>query len=149
MKLELLMELQAELRPPQAVGRGPYGTRQIFDVTGGHFEGPKLKGRVLPSGGDWILVDDDGVGRLDVRATLETHDGALIYVSYGGIVEMNDRVMAAASGQREAEFGDTYFYTQPRYETGDERYAWMNRIVAIAEGKVGQNKVAYRVYRPA
>ncbi len=148
MKLDFLMSVEAELRPPQAVGRGPFGTRQIFDVTGGSFEGPRLRGKVLPSGADWILIGDDGIGRLDVRATLETHDGALIYTQYPGILEMNDVVVAAINGEREAEFGDCYFYTQPRYETGDERYSWMNRIVAIAEGKVGPSRVVYRVYTP-
>jgi hypothetical protein len=148
MKLDFLMSVEAELRSPQVVGRGPYGTRQIFDVTGGSFEGPRLRGRVLPSGGDWLLIGDDGVGRLDVRATLETDDGALIYTRYPGILEMNEQVLAAVGGGGETEFGDLYFYTQPRYETGDERYAWMNRIVAIAEGKVGPSRVAYRVYMP-
>jgi hypothetical protein len=148
MKLDFLMTVEAELREPQMVGRGPYGTRQIFDVTGGSFEGPRLRGRVLPSGADWLLIGDDGFGRLDVRATMETHDGALIYAYYGGILEINDLVLAAGAGEREVDYGDFYFYTQPRYETGSEHYAWMNRIVAIAEGKVGPSRVAYRVYTP-
>jgi hypothetical protein len=79
---------------------------------------------------------------------LEAEDGALIYTRYPGILEMNEQVLAAVGGGGETEFGDLYFYTQPRYETGDERYAWMNRIVAIAEGKVGPSRVAYRVYMP-
>ena len=141
------MELEAELRAPLAVGRGPYGTRQIFEVVGGTFEGPKLRGKLLPCGGDWFLVSDDGVGRLDVRATLQTHDDALIYATYGGVLELNDRVVAATSGQREAEYGDGSFFTQPRFETGDERYAWINRVVALGEGKVGLNRVAYRIHR--
>ena len=101
MKLDFLMTVEAELREPQMVGRGPYGTRQIFDVVGGSFEGPRLRGRVLPSGADWLLVGDDGIGRLDVRATLETEDGAFIYTYYPGVLEFNDRVNAAMSGERE------------------------------------------------
>mgnify|MGYP003481801159 CR=1 FL=1 len=78
MKLEPLLTYRAELAQPVAVGAGPFGTRQIFDVTGGSFEGPKLRGKLLPSGGDWILIGPDGFGRLDVRATLATTTSACI-----------------------------------------------------------------------
>ena len=78
-KLELLCEYYATLKPPVVVGNGPYGMRMIYDVTGGEVTGPRLRGRVLPSGADWILVGTDGVGRLDVRATIETHDGATLH----------------------------------------------------------------------
>ena len=64
LKLEPLMVMRAQLKDPVAVGSGPYGNRQIYDVTGGSFEGPRLKGKVLPSGGDWLLLGSDGVGRL-------------------------------------------------------------------------------------
>jgi hypothetical protein len=147
MKLEFLMSVEAHLRTGQSVGRGPYGNRQIFDVSGGSFEGPRLKGKILPSGADWLLIGDDGIGRLDVRASLETEDGAIIYTYYPGVLEMNDLVQKAMAGEREPEFGDGYFVTQPRYETGDERYAWLNSVIAIAEGKVGVSRVAYRVYK--
>ena len=90
LELEPLMTLRGELRqPPTDVGATPSGTRQIHDLVGGRFEGPKLRGTVLPSGGDWLLVGADGVGRLDVRATLETEDGARIYVQYPGVSVAN------------------------------------------------------------
>jgi hypothetical protein len=92
-KLELLCEYYATLKPPVVVGSGPYGMRQIFDVTGGEVTGPRLRGRVLPSGADWILIGADGVGRLDVRATIETHDGAHLYVSYTGVLHMTEKVV--------------------------------------------------------
>jgi hypothetical protein len=99
------VEYYATLKPPVVVGNGPYGMRMIYDVTGGEVTGPRLRGRVLPSGADWILVGTDGVGRLDVRATIETHDGANLYVSYTGILKMTDTVTAVAGGQR-TEFGE-------------------------------------------
>jgi hypothetical protein len=103
---------------------------------------------VLPGGGDWLLLGRDEVGRLDVRVTLETHDSALVFVTFNGVLEVNDRVIAAASGQREGEYGDSYFYVLARFEAGDERYVWLNRVVSIAEGRVGRNSVGYRFYRP-
>lgn len=144
MQLEYLMTYRADLKEPQTIGKAQFGTRAIYDVTGGTFEGPKLKGKILPSGGDWILLDDNGVGRLDVRATFETDDGAQIYVQYFGIVVMNPE--AAAAGQ-ETQFGDTYFMTQPRFETGDDRYQWLNNIVVVGEGRTLPNAVEYKLYQ--
>jgi hypothetical protein len=68
-------------------------------------------------------------------------------MSYFGVLHMNDKVQQALSSGGATEYGDTYFYTQPRFETGDERYAWLNGIVAIGEGKIGQQRVDYRVYQ--
>jgi hypothetical protein len=108
--------------------------------------GARLRGRILPSGGDWLLVGSDGVGRLDVRATVETDDGAYIYLVYFGVLHMNDKVAQAVASGGSTEYGDTYFFTQPRFETGDARYAWLNGIVAIGQGKIAPNRVEYRVY---
>lgn len=146
MKLEPLMTYRATLKPPAQIGRGPRGNRAIYDVTGGEFEGERLKGKILPSGADWILIDDDGVGQLDVRATFETDDGALIYVQYYGVIVMNEAVTGALEQGREGQYGDTYFMTQPRFETGDARYAWLNGVVAVAEGRALPSAVEYRVF---
>jgi len=146
MKLKPLMTMHADLKPPVDVGNSPLGQRLIFDVIGGNFEGGKLNGTLLSSGGDWILVDDDGIGHLDVRITLKTEDDALLYVQYHGVLEMTDAVTTALAGGKPTEFGDIYFMTQPRIETGDLRYKWLNNIVAVAEGRVVESAVEYQVY---
>lgn len=145
MQLDYLMTYHADLKIPVNIGRAPTGTRQVFDVTGGTFEGPRLRGVLLPSGGDWIQFGADGIGRLDVRATLATDDGANIYMQYVGIGDF------AAAGEKLArgesiDYGEIHFVTSPRFETGDERYAWLNRIVCVAEGRAGAGWVEYRVY---
>jgi hypothetical protein len=146
-RLELLMTVRIEVRRPATdVGAGPSGVRQIHDLASGSFEGPKLRGRVLPSGADWLLVGADGVGRLDVRATLETDDGAYIYVQYPGVLVMNDAVRRAVAGGMEMRFGEAYMMTQPRFETGDARYAWLNSLVAVGQGRLLPGGVEYRVY---
>ena len=146
MKLEPLMTLHADLNPPAEIGAGPYGTRIVADVTGGTVEGTRVRGKVLPSGGDWLLLDAEGVGRLDVRATLETEDGARIYVQYFGVLVMNEQVSNALAQGGTTQYGDTYFMTQPRFETGDERYKWLNSVVAVAEGRIAPSAVEYRVF---
>jgi hypothetical protein len=82
-----------------------------------------------------------------VRGTLETDDGARIYVQYHGVILLNQKVAEALSGGDELQYGDTYFMTQPRFETGDSRYAWLNSVVAVAEGRVLPNAVEYRVFQ--
>jgi len=146
MKLEHLMDYHVDLKPPVDVGRGPLGNRSIFDVVGGHAEGPRLRGTFLASGADWLLVDDGNIGRLDVRGTLKTDDGAHVYIHYHGVLELNEKVRNSLMKGEPCDYGDSYFMTQPRFETGDERYAWLNKLVAVAEGRVLPNAVEYRVY---
>ena len=145
-KLEPLCTFHADLKQPVDVGAGPAGVRRIFDVTGGRVEGPRVRGRVLPSGGDWLLVGADGVGRLDVRATLATDDGAFVYTQYHGVVTFNAKVVGAMTEGGELDFGDTYFMIAPRFETGDARYAWLNAIVAVGQGRLLPNAVEYRIF---
>lgn len=147
MKLEHLVTYHADLKPPQQVGQGPTGTRSIFDVTGGSFEGPKMRGKILPSGGDWLLTGPDGVGRLDVRATFETDDGALVYMQYFGVIVVAGVGAEKAARGEATDYGDVYFMTQPRFETGDPRYAWLNSVVAVGEGRYGPGWVEYRVFQ--
>jgi len=148
MKLDYLMTYRADLKPPVAVGQGPLGLRQIYDVAGGTFEGPRLRGTILSGGADWLQVGSDGVGRLDVRGTFKTDDGAFIYLQYFGVLDFAPVADKLTSGE-DIDFGETYFMTAPRFETGDARYAWLNRIAAVAEGRAGTGWVEYRVYQLA
>jgi hypothetical protein len=146
-KLEYLMTYRADLADPVNIGAVPSGSRQIVDVTGGSFEGPRLKGRLLPSGADWLLTGNDGIGRLDVRATFETEDGAYVYLQYFGVLVINAAVVGALTQGQESQYGDTYFMTQPRFETSHPDYTWLNSVVAVAEGRVLPNAVEYRVFQ--
>ena len=147
MKLDYLMSYEGTLSPAsQPVGRGPFGDRMIAEVTGGTFEGSRLRGQLLTCGGDWLLVAPDGFGRLDVRLTLCTDDGAQIYCQYTGVLEMNEKVVSALAAGSGTEFGDQYFMTQPRFETGHEQYAWLNNIVAVAQGRFTPDGIAYEMF---
>lgn len=87
MKPEYLMEYTVNLQQPvRNTGAGPFGARGLAVVTGGTFEGPRLKGEICAGGGDWWLRGSDGVLRLDARVTFETDDGALIYAQYPGVL---------------------------------------------------------------
>lgn len=146
MKLEYLCTFRAELGDTARLGATPVGERLIADISGGTFEGPRMRGTLKHSGADWAVVGPDGVARLDVRATFETDDGALIYVQYHGLLEMNEAVGAALAKGGDTQIGDAYFFSQPRFETSDERYAWLNKIVTVGEGRFAGGAVEYKVY---
>ena len=118
---------------PTFLSGAPGGTRIVAPVTGGSFEGPKLKGTVGPApAGDWVTVRADGTMLLDVRLLLTTHDGASILVTYVGLMRNVDGELQARAA--------------PLFETGDERYAWLNSVHGVALGVSGPEGVDYDVY---
>ena len=149
---EFLFKIHAKLDLPIDVGATPEGHRLIVIVTGGEFEGPKLKGTVLSSSGaDWARVRPDGSFALDVRITLKTDDGAYIYMTYGGrLLASSPEGLAKAldfSKPDDPRTGEeVYFRTNPLFETGSEKYAWLNNVVAIGKGHTGGGGVTYSVF---
>jgi hypothetical protein len=118
-----------------------------LEIIEGKASGSRINGSVL-SGGDWLLVGSDGWARLDVRAQLALEDGAVVLASYFGVLEMSNKVTEAMGTLEGTDFGDQYFRTTPRFETGDERYAWLSQTVFVAEGRVYPGRgVEYRVHR--
>src|ERR1700745_3164408 len=131
MDARLLMMLQVVVAGPQRIGAGPHGTRITAPIAEGHFEGPRLRGTVLPGGGDWTLLRADGVLELDLRLTLETDDGALIHLTSFGLRHGPPEVIAALGRGERVDPAAYYFRTTPRFETGDPRYAFLNRLLAV------------------
>jgi len=147
LKAEFLFEVSVDLEAPQSVGATPHGNRQIYYVKGGTFEGPKAKGQVLPGGGDWLLLRPVGAGELDVRGTLRTDDGHLIYTYYRGIIHASPEVTGRALRGEAVDPSEYYFRTTPVYETASEKYGWLNCVVAVAVGRFAPNWVGYKVYQ--
>jgi hypothetical protein len=123
MRSRSLMTLRLSTAPTQNVGAGPHGTRITFPITGGSFEGERLRGKVLAGGDDWAIKRSDGVIELDLRVTLQTDDGALIHMTFEGL--------------RDDEApGAPYFRTTPRFETAEPKYAFLNRLLAVGVGEI-------------
>jgi len=149
MKLVQECSFTAMLKPPVPIGAGPIGTRMYYDVIGGEVTGERLRGKVL-GGGEWALIGPDGFLRIDVRVQVETHDGAFLYIQYVGLLGVNEIVQRALETGGGTDYGDQYFFTNPRLETGDERYAWVNTTFFVGEGRIRPGLgVEYRVWRPA
>ncbi len=134
METRLLMTMQVEVSTPQRIGAVPHGVRVTAPIAGGHFEGPRLRGTVLPGGGDWTLLRGDGVLELDLRVTLRTDDGALIHMSSFGLRHGPPEVLAALARGERVDPSAYYFRTLPRFETGSPAHAFLNRLVAVCSG---------------
>src|SRR5260221_11624987 len=130
LKSELLLDLVLDTQPANTIG-SPGVTRVIVPVSGGTFTGPKLKGTVVGPGGDWILRRPDGSSILDVRIILQTDDNQKIYMTYRGI-------SITPPG------GTQYWRIVPVFETGAEKYAWLNNIVAVGRHPAMPGKGAHR-----
>jgi hypothetical protein len=128
------------------VGATPHGIRQIVYIKGGKFEGRKLRGVVLPGGGDWFIRRADQMVELDVRCVLRTDDGHLIYCCLSGINEMSSEVAIKAITGQYVDSSKYYFRITAATETGSEKYAWLNRVVAVGVGKLIPAGVEYELY---
>jgi hypothetical protein len=148
---EFLFEARVKLAEPQHVGATPEGYRMTVPVAGGRFAGPRLSGEVVPmSGADWSRIRPDGSGALDVRMTLRTDDAALIHVHWHGVMafapEEEGYALDFAKPDDPAGAHRYYFRACPRFEVGDQRYAWLNNLVCVTRSRTGAGGVIHRVF---
>jgi len=134
LRLEPLLKAEITLAAPQELGDTPHGRRRVIPITGGSFRGERLAGRVLPGGADWQVIRADGVAELDARYTLETDDRALIYVRNFGYRHGPADVIRRLAAGEPVDPALYYMRTTPRFETGAERYRWLNGLVCVATG---------------
>jgi hypothetical protein len=114
------MVLRLATSATEDIGSTPQGTLTIFPVTGGSFEGERLRGKVLAGGGDWVTAHGNRSFTLDLRVTLETDDGSLIHMTFNGV----------------RDDANHYFRTVPRFETAAPKYAFLNRLLAVGIGEI-------------
>ncbi|MCO5097773.1 MAG: DUF3237 domain-containing protein [Rhodocyclaceae bacterium] len=148
-RLVLLYRAEIEVAPPQLLGLTPAGERRIYPILGGRFDGERLRGRILPGGADWQIVRETAEHvemRVEARFTMETQDGALIYVQNQGIRRAAPEQVRRMMGGETVDPAGYYFRMTPRFETGDPRYDWLNGVMAVASGMRGPASVAYDVY---
>lgn len=145
-QVEPLFSYRVGVTPPTVVGPVPGGIRVDFGFSGGTVFGPKLNGKVLPGGGDFALIRDDGVLIVDVRGLLQSDDGAVIEAAYTGVLDLGPDghgnflkgVMPPALNIRAA----------PRFRTAHPAYQWLNRLQCFSVGiaDLGKLEVLYEVY---
>lgn len=142
----ITMTLTVDFAGMVSIGQTPAGLRRIAPVTGGTFIGERLNGKVLPGGNDWVVNRADGVMVIDVRLTLQTDDGALIYLTYQG------RLLAGAEAMERFRKGtllDPSEYSLAiiaKFECGDDRYAWLNNVIAVGTGEQTATGPIYSIF---
>ena len=112
MRLEPLPRAEITLAPPQELGDTPQGRRRVIPISGGSFRGARLSGRVLPGGADWQVIRADGVGYRHGPAD----------------------VIGRLTAGEPVDASLYYMRTTPRFETGAERYLWLNGLICVASG---------------
>jgi hypothetical protein len=128
------------------LGKTPLGDRRVAVVTGGRFEGAKMKGTVEEGGSDWILIRPDGALQLDVRLTLKTDDGALIGVRYSGFRHGPADVLDRLNRGESVDPSSYYFRIAPFFETSAPKYDRLNRVVGVGTGHRLPQGPVYDIY---
>lgn len=146
-QFEFLMKIAADVGELQTMGGGPLGERRMVAITGGTFEGPSLRGEIVPGGTDWQIVRADGVLDIDARYALRTAQGALVRVVSQGYRHGPAEVLAAL-GRGEDVPADRYFFrTVMRFETGAADLLWLNRAIAVASAQRRARQVLLEAWR--
>jgi hypothetical protein len=131
--LEPLATFTMTMKKPLLVPNSPAGSRVIVEFTEIVVEGPRLKAKAVGPCGDWLRVGPENTASLDFRFTLQTQDGAIIFVE----------AMGRTDATKFATGGDVLF--APVFETGDARYAWLNKVQAVAKGQAHGDVVTFEV----
>ena len=141
-----LLTLKLAVSGMQPIGETQAGNRRIGLVAGGTFEGPRLRGTVLPGGADWIIVRPDGVTMLDVRLVLQTDDGATIGLTYKGLRHGPAAVMEKLNSGQFVDPSEYYFRIALTFETASPKYAWLNQIFGIGTGSRPPEGPVYDIF---
>jgi hypothetical protein len=133
--LEFIFAANVRVDPALDVGHVGKGARRFVPIAGGEVSGPKVKGEVLPGGGDWQTIRDDGVAELEARYTLRTDDGALILVRNHGLRHGRPDVIAALAAGGVVDHASYYFRGATFFETSAAQYVWLTRQIVVCVGE--------------
>jgi Protein of unknown function (DUF3237) len=123
----------------------------VIEVTSGSVDGPRIKGRLIPPGADWVRNLPGDIGRLDVRIMIRTEDDQLIYLAYNGVLkcskEANTRL---TNGEKLGADDGCYYMLAPTFETKSEKYKWLNEIQTVGKmiefQRINDPHVAYDIF---
>ena len=145
-ELTLLLEIRATLDAPIIVGEVPEGSRRVVPVRGGTFEGPGLRGTLLPGGADWQYLRHDGVMIVEAQYLMHTDDGVIIQVNNRGMRHGPEAVIRRLSAGEAVDPAEYYFRATPRLSAPAGRYDWLNRRIFLCSGARYPDTVALWFY---
>ena len=146
-RLNRILRLEVTLGEALDVGNVAQGRRRIVPLTGGTFAGPELNGTLVPgASADWQIVRPDGTALGDIRLTLQTDDGDLLYVRSQGVRHGRAEVLARLSRGGEVDASEYVFRTSTQIETAAPDFDWLNKGVFISVGGRHAGGVIYEIY---
>lgn len=148
-QLEFAFEIKISVEPGsmQEIGVTGKGLRRAIPILGGSFEGPEIKGEVVPGGYDWQLLRNDNVAEIDARYLLKTNDGVLISIINKGLRHGPTEIMQQMARGEEVSSHEYYFRTVPFFETSNEKYKWLTKNIFIANGIRKPAQVIIQVWK--
>jgi hypothetical protein len=141
------MTLRVKVGPATEFGQVAAGRRRVIPILGGTFEGPAVRGTVLPGGADWQIVRDDGLAQLDTRYALQTDRGALIYIQNAGMRHAPPNVTARLLADQPVDSSTVYFRTVPTFEASAPELQWLTRAIFIGVGERRPDEVIVDVWK--
>ena len=145
---EFAFEARVTVQAPLVVGKSSHGLRRVVPITGGTFEGPNIRGRVVPGGADWQFVRPDGVLAVEARYTLETADSVLIMVTNRGLRRASQAVMDRLARGAPVDPSEYYFRTTAEFEAPvGSKYEWLNQSVFVGVAERRPDAAIIRFYR--
>ena len=145
--LTRVYRLEATVGAALELGEMAEGRRRIVPLTGGTFTGPELNGKLLPgSSADWQLVLPDGTALGDIRYTLQTNNGDLLYVESRGVRHGSPEVLARLARGEDVDASEYTFRTSTQIETAAPELDWLNKGVFISVGGRQPGGVIYETY---
>jgi hypothetical protein len=139
--------LEATLAPPLELGKVAQGQRRILPLSGGTFTGPELHGKLLPgASADWQIVLPDGTALGDIRYTLQTDEGALLYVQSRAVRHGRAEVLARLGRGEEVDASEYTFRTSTWIETAAPDLDWLNKGVFVSVAGRHAAGVTYETY---
>jgi hypothetical protein len=146
-RLTKVLRLEASLGDALEVGHVAQGRLRIVPLTGGRFAGPELNGTLLPgASADWQTVLADGTTLGDIRYTLQTDHGVLLYVRSQGVRHGSAEVLSRLSRGEEVDASEYVFRTSSRIETAASHFDWLNKGVFISVAGRQPGGVIYEIY---
>jgi hypothetical protein len=148
-ELRLAFETEVEVGLPLDFGQTQNGHRRVIPIKGGRVAGPRLQGRVLEGGADWQILRPDGAAELDARYTIQTDDGALLYVKNRGMRHGPPEVLQRMNRGERVEPGSYYFRSVATFETSAKECEWLTRAIILGVGERYPDKVVLRFWEVA
>ena len=145
--LKFVMRLAVEVSAPVEFGEIDGVKKRMIPITGGWFEGPSVKGKVIPGGADWQYTRPDGVAVLEARYTLQTDDGLYISIINRGFRHGVPGLAAMIASGRKVPRSAYYFMSAPVFEASDEKLAWLTNAVFVGDAERQPDRVIVDVWQ--